>query len=381
MYGCGWKNFTMRKTIYLHIGFHKTGTSSIQHYLNKHSVFLRRQGLLYPSSVITGNNQSILATSIKDIYRNDDTLNPHYEKVNQEIGRHTGDIIISSECFMEGVNPYLVKNLLGSSGDVIKVVIYVRPQIQWVESLYGEIIKDSSRRCTGSIESLREIHQGKLNYLPEIEQWSKCFGSKNIIIRKFVKSGEKGNLISDFFNAINYRGSLPFDLQYKNSIQNPAFDPRCLEFLRRANNVAMPRELHIKLTRELSKISEAISNILGKTSMKLVSRNEIERLKKKWHDDLGFPNNNLPLQEGNLPFNELPEERFEKEKTTLTAKEEHWIFDCLSHDIQKHLSNMSPRIKTRIKGESFMPITPTDEVARLRSIIGRMRTELNWIYT
>jgi len=38
----------MMKRIFLHIGFHKTGTSALQEYLSKNREYLLKQKILYP---------------------------------------------------------------------------------------------------------------------------------------------------------------------------------------------------------------------------------------------------------------------------------------------------------------------------------------------
>lgn len=370
----------MNKNIYLHIGFHKTGTSSIQHYLSSNRSYFKKHGLLYPNSALKGSNHSVLANSLKDIYRNEATLNKYYNRINKEIRQYEGDTVISSECFMEGVNPNLVKNSLGNPGDTIKIVFYVRPQIQWSESLYGEVIKDSSRRYTGYIGGLREIRHGKLNYHVEIKKWQDVFEKNNVIVREFIKWETNNGLINDFLKAVQYNGKIPPTKTHKNEIQNRSYDPRCLEFLRRINIIAMRREMHTRLVAELGVISQTIARELGKTRFKLVTRNEVESLETVWNKNTGNPNLSILTHGSELPFNNELIDTFPINRNSLTTQEEHWIFGQLSTDIQKHLSNISLKIKKRTPEDSFLPNTQNTEEERLRAIIARMRIELNWIY-
>ncbi len=369
----------MKKTIFLHVGFHKTGTSSIQFYLHNNRTALKKTGLIYPKSVLNGNNHSILANSIKSIYR-DQKPNPHYKRLKEEIENIDGDVIISSECFMEELDPKLIKDSFRDFDDTIKIVFYVRPQVQWIESLYGEVIKDSSRRYTGRIEYIREVRNGKLNYFNVIENWRNTFQKENIIVREFKQWEHSNDLITDFLDTVTRTDNAP-KLKIKRApIKNPRFDPRCLEFLRRINMVAMPRELHIQLVSELAKLSNEIESTLGKRTFRLITQDEVKRLELRWNQNIGHPNSRILSTGGTLLFNNDSISSFPENYDELTVHEEHWVFDHLSRPLQNHLSKASIHIRTRHPNNSFIPIPPADEINRLRAMVGRLRAELNWIY-
>jgi hypothetical protein len=135
-----------RPLFIIHVGLHKTGTTSIQNFLAKNALELKRNGFLYPNGGCPENSSAHhnLAWQLAG----DKRFNPAYgtvEKVVNETVNFPGNIIISSEDFenilgdTDRILP-LTENVILSGRDII-LVIYVRDQVSYAESLYLEMMK------------------------------------------------------------------------------------------------------------------------------------------------------------------------------------------------------------------------------------------------
>lgn len=88
-----------RKTVFLHIGTHKTGTTSIQHFLAQNDYELRRERILFPSAGRYVHGHHHIAWEL----RSDDRLNGrtgHVQRLLDEL-RETDleTVVVSSEDF------------------------------------------------------------------------------------------------------------------------------------------------------------------------------------------------------------------------------------------------------------------------------------------
>ena len=370
------------KTLYLHVGFHKTGTSSIQAFLHNQRRQLLSLNVLYPITGLAGNAHGDLANSLKinyDLRKKQDL----FANFNKELDEFQGDrIIISSECFMESINPETIYDHFRKENLEIKIIMYVRPQPAWAESLFNEIVKDSSRRYSGSILNMREIRRGDLNYYGLIDRWAKAFGDMNIIIRPFEREQLVKGLYHDFLCIIDADLINKIQLPTIGDNRNISWDRRCVEFLRRINLIPMKREMHRQIVGVLDSVSNELQSRFNKESNGHINQNDVKRILKmsgnsnikvaqKW---LAATNNR------SLFISDSWVERFSKPPIILSAEVENWLYEQLPENIQTHLKHHSPKISARIPGDKFLPTPPFDEETRLRCEILRLRMELNWIY-
>ena len=135
----------MRKC-FLHIGTHKTGTSSIQSALYNSRAELARQGFLYPLTgippgIFGHHNISWAVTADPRYQRQNGTV----DELLDEIGSSDQDVILSSEDFTCALR--CLANLrsfiecLKQGGLRIIIVLYLRNQVDYFHSAYFEILK------------------------------------------------------------------------------------------------------------------------------------------------------------------------------------------------------------------------------------------------
>ncbi len=211
------------KTAYIHIGTHKTGSTSIQFFLFKNREKLIDRGFLYPLSGIPRKNlfgqHHLAAAFLEKLKLN--TYNPHsggWVKLNT-YNPHSGgweqviieansfqdrNLIISSENFclprfdLEQI--YKIKEYL--SEYAVKIVIYLRKQDDYLISQYCQFIR--SNKYFDSFKQFIAERKLSLNYYQILQPWQKVFGIENIIVKVFEPEQFKSNLTNDFLDTINY---------------------------------------------------------------------------------------------------------------------------------------------------------------------------------
>ena len=204
------------KTVYLHIGMPKTGTTSLQKFLFYNREKLLEKGYLYPitGTNITANQESkgyshnslvrVLnqATNPKDDWVSQCRI---WEECKKEINATQAQKVILSAEYFTGPGIYnqdliaMTKKLLKDYET--KIVIYLRRQDEFLKSYYCHLITFLIR--TNIKEFILEWKH-MADYYRTLELWENVFGQENIIVKVFEKQQMKdGNLFRDFLAAIH----------------------------------------------------------------------------------------------------------------------------------------------------------------------------------
>ncbi len=153
----------MKKTIYIHVGFGKTGTSAIQKVFFQNREQLKSIGCLYPitGEIFTAHyNLSVLGEEEMDTK----TINL-YEKLLVEIKNSNCNIIVlSSEQFIFLKELY-VKQISEFLKDFdVKIIFYIREQIKLIESTYLQWLKAGSKPFYKNIYEFYSQHKDSFNF-------------------------------------------------------------------------------------------------------------------------------------------------------------------------------------------------------------------------
>ena len=206
------------RTLYLHIGTHKTGSSSLQKFLFENVEWLLTKGYYYPVEgryfLPMERSQSLLAHSLRGERPNYIRAEVEYSK-RQCVAELIADIesssapavIISSEhfCPCDRVTLIELQQILEPLFDQIKIVVYLRRQDQRLESGYNQRVKTGA--CVDSFNKIatRILHDNKphmIDYYSMLESYADIFGKPNIIVRPFEKEQLAGGSVIDDFLAI-----------------------------------------------------------------------------------------------------------------------------------------------------------------------------------
>lgn len=215
------------KTIFLHIGLEKTGTSSIQNTLEANRPALDNQGVFLPDNLGDWNHKRLAAYAFESGSRDISVVSCGVGETKQEVQAfrrklkrqlHTdvkksaADIgIFSSEDMSRLFRPEEIKrlvNLLRPLCEVIKVVVFVRRQDLLASSRYYSLVIGGSREVSilpNSSDGLPRFY----NYAKTIDLWADAVGSKNILLTRFPErpSAERFDSTKEFFDVVGIDAS------------------------------------------------------------------------------------------------------------------------------------------------------------------------------
>jgi hypothetical protein len=222
--------------IYLHIGYNKTGSSSIQSFLQERYKQLLEYSCLYPKSCIFDSaHYPVSATLIgHPAIKSLGSANNSLDELKAEIiSSGCKKAIISTE-YLVLANPTQisrVKDFMFDElhADSVKIIVYVRRHDEWIGSLFNQAVKtvDNPEWELNIRDYIVNIIGGKnpaIRYLPTIDRWAKVFGVDNIILRPFETAQFRNkSFISDFLGVLEIPYELsPEELSFrKNESLNP----------------------------------------------------------------------------------------------------------------------------------------------------------------
>ena len=221
------------KTIYLHIGSSKTGSSALQYFLLQNRSLLREKGFDYPphdvdpNGISSGNGQRLGNFLIDGDMAQAESL------VSEIMRTAAANIILSSELlyFLEDENVVRLKSLL-SSADV-RVIIYLRRQESMLESVYQQHVK--RRGDTRRMEAWFSEHYRDARYShDQLRTWAAVFGKDAIAVRPYESQQFRGGTIfSDFLCLLGLSLMSEFSMPSKSI--NPSYRADALEAMRLFN--------------------------------------------------------------------------------------------------------------------------------------------------
>ncbi len=217
----------MKKTIYLHVGLHKTGTTTIQKFLFDNTTALEKLGLYYPLFNRSGtllkmrydekiinmrsffcNNfdftQGHVPCFLKESVETRATYEERFQTLFLEkIEQSSAQNIIFSEEFMSTLiltTPIFIDALLKFNFNV-KILVYIRPPADWIVSVWSQNIKASA-----VLSGLSEYVYRTYDFidLNNIFRYINILGKENVIIKPYERMQWKNSdLIDDFFDTFS----------------------------------------------------------------------------------------------------------------------------------------------------------------------------------
>tara|TARA_B100000929_G_C15502683_1_gene417894 strand:- start:1223 stop:2383 length:1161 start_codon:yes stop_codon:yes gene_type:complete len=189
------------KQVFLHIGLHKTGSSSIQETLFRNQDLLKEQGYHYFAEEIDGSKCALPQQWVRL-----NASNPEFP-IFQEIDRFRNLISsVDSEkviVSIEALSWFISEKSLSLLSEVFKnfsvnVIIYLRRQDQQLVSYIQEASKNRFKPSAvyygNTTEALPQLSRfGYLDYNTRIRRLITFFGKDNVNVRLF----QKGSLIND----------------------------------------------------------------------------------------------------------------------------------------------------------------------------------------
>lgn len=307
----------MKKTIYIHIGRPKVGSSAIQKFLlMNRSLLLNSHKTLYPK---TGEmdlaSHELALVFLHDLpdARSIKKISPGsiYSELIDEINQ-SGAVkaVLSSENFFF-VDP--IKLPLKSMKDFqFRIICYIRRQDEVLISSYIQEIKDNLIPFGTSFESYTSdiLRMNLLDYYPILEKWAAVFGKENIKVRVYEEEQMKGDIFEDIINAID----IPWDDRFKipEKRLNPSPNLDILEYICMINQFDANETLYRSLRRPLLDISEKLEASNGLLHKHVFSVAQRKSVLDRYHaSNEKIAKEFLLRKDGQLFFKNLSDETYD----------------------------------------------------------------------
>lgn len=212
--------------IIIHIGLHKTGTSSLQYFLNKNKNELKEAGYIYETNKKnTWINHNPLAFSF---WNTDTCIDGENYLFNLIDGCGNKNIIISSEMLCDSRTD--VKRLLKCfKGFDVNVYAYIRHPCDMIVSAFNEVVRDPDIKWT------RPINEEPYAYDPsQYDMLKHWFNEIPVILAPYdSRQWKKNSIYHDFLSMIDIESG---DFNYNIERKNESISYDMAEILRIINN-------------------------------------------------------------------------------------------------------------------------------------------------
>jgi len=208
--------------ILIHIGAHKTGTSSIQFFMHRNYERLLDLGILYPRSGIRRYGHHALALSCKANERRSERTglgrDGELEMIMREIESSAADrCVLSSEAFFV-TDPRNIARVASAMKELdVRILAFVRRPDTMFMSIYTSRLKKmknpQKQRNTDYRRYLEAPDQlsKDLAYEEQIDNWASVFGRDKIDLRR-VETGDSVDAMIEAI-GIDPAGSLAAELK------------------------------------------------------------------------------------------------------------------------------------------------------------------------
>jgi hypothetical protein len=297
--------------IIIHIGWHKTGTTSVQAFLKKNYYQLISENkLYYPSEGLVSYGHHQIAWSLKGDKSPWGKLSSANENILIEKAIESGkklgcqNLVFSSEAFCTFSENEIVKlnEILNYESNKVIIVAYVRRQDLLIESSYNMEVKGWGSRMTDGFQQYVKNKTPYILYDSALDSWANVFGLENIKVRIYDTHYMPQNDIRLDFCLV--AGIDPSNLIFENKKINNSLGLKSLTLLRILNKFYIPRKLHEMIVSILQKYEKSSKCVLFEQHQRIEfmeSLNDSNRKLEKFsiNPDLLTLKNNIVLEKHN----------------------------------------------------------------------------------
>lgn len=277
--------------VYLSIGMPKTGTTAIQTFLRENEKTLKRQGYSFPELKVgvggryRNRNGHFLAfrcenpdLEAKAAKEKEAAVREKAYRLLKKQAEMYPQIILSDESIWktgantEGFWADAADNF-AKIGCQLKVVVYLRRQDLFIQSLWNQNLKSERVRWTRSFDECikkNRFSNYPMDYYKEIKKISEHLGSENVLVRVYEQgqfAGERPSIYSDFLDCIGL--TLTEEYTTESVKQNLGLRGNFIEIKRLLNSVPEYREMKDFMCKpvRLASNSQAQGALHAQTSM------------------------------------------------------------------------------------------------------------------
>ena len=229
------------KTLFLHVGPHKTGTTLLQKFMKDNQKSLSQSGLFYPYRFMMffGHHELQKKINVRKLSAEDLAF----------INQHPQNLLFSSENFIflgERDFDYIRESF---SSRQIKIIYSWRRSSYKLYSIWQEYIKHGGTQDFFSYyhEHLsRPVSSPQLSPEIKLNMLSRVFGKENLIILDYDTSLKNNSLVEDFLKTVNILPSPLFIRDDDNpQARNQSKDIEDIEIIKSLNYI-IPREHEVQ---------------------------------------------------------------------------------------------------------------------------------------
>ncbi|WP_237054919.1 hypothetical protein [Microbulbifer sediminum] len=208
------------RTLYLHIGFHKTGSSSLQLALHRHRAPLLDAGVEFVALGKKGNSSGAIEVEARE-----EGLEFHLnDRFRQLLASSRGDtVIVSAEhlsFLYRGADIRQVRDICAELFDRTVVIAYLRRQDLHARSFKQQGARGCERGRSssskllghdeGALPPLNAPVRTYYDYFAKLQQWEACFGEEALEVREF-EPGRLcgGDIVTDFMGLVSNGAEIP----------------------------------------------------------------------------------------------------------------------------------------------------------------------------
>lgn len=263
----------------IHAGTGKTGTSAVQASLLKNRDALLAQGIRYLQS-----NQPKPEVAAKHQFRWNKREAPGWDALRREaaeLARTDDTVVISNETLWKKDEEELEFFLSFFPGFEFTILLYVREQVEFLESRALQAVKQRQKRRemslgeSGGMEDFLAEFVPELDYLEVARRWEKVFGEGTFLGRLYSRDAfPNGNIIDDFYEAI---GASPetLDLQAE---MNPSLSAPFAMLLKNREKYLRPEHREA----ELFEAAMRLSKVITPNPRKLLTIDQAEEIRERF---------------------------------------------------------------------------------------------------
>ncbi len=200
----------------LHIGTHKTGTTTRQKFMSSVAGELYSSGVLYPERGCPRppnphNGHHLLPFSIRKHKLMGATESVWTELLDEVAAKAPRLVVLSSEEFSLCPPAHIARIRDYLSEFAVEVIVYLRNHFRFMFSVYCQLVKNGTTQSP--FREFLAVESHRCDYGRLVSDWSDVFGREAVSIRVYDKIARDHRLIEDFlahleFDPQRFRGRI-----------------------------------------------------------------------------------------------------------------------------------------------------------------------------
>lgn len=324
-----------KKTVYFHIGTHKTGTTALQKFFVDNKNIIKQKGFIYDFYNDSEMNQGYL-------------INPEkWQSIHLDDSKN---YIMSGEDFYSNILKIcsVVKEKLKYFN--IHFIIYFKRQDLMKQSVYNQIVK-----MHGFTKEVSADNHYNLNYYDFLKKLESEFPESELTVRVYEKEQFiGGSIFSDFLKILNL--DLSDEYQIEKKVVNPSLTTEKMEFTRHINMLDLPVGFRTQLSRLIIKSALDSDEASLFRKQDLISPQQAKELLAQYESgNQAIAKEYLGREDGTLFYEEVSEDPNWKPFPGLTQQVAQQIIDKIAELDQSALEKLYQHIVSNMdKTEAFV---------------------------